>query len=170
VTNDVARRSVVVSRPSLHRLGGAFALLILGLLGLAAIDASAGQQRPPRMVVAANGDKVEGAQGSYCFGGGCADYAYPLAVHGKLEVSGGDRVTLRAHTRKVGKATVSLLRVHGDQIDDLGDPLRARPVAGHPRRLRVRLPNDLQGANRLDIFVRYEPAGDSDFWAAIRGD
>jgi hypothetical protein len=136
-----------------------------------AFGAAAGGERPRPLVVAAGGDLARATLGSYCVSDGdsgmCSDSAYPLRVHGRLEVMPGQEIELRTHDPAIGEVSAGLLRVRGDRIRSVGHSLRGEPVPGHPRRFTV-TPAAVGDANRLDVFVRYAGgAGDADYWARI---
>jgi hypothetical protein len=149
-------------------IGIVIAALATGVSPVGADDAG---ERPLPLVVAAGGDSVRATLGTYCVSdadsGMCSDSAYPLEVHGRLEVASGKRLTLRTHDAGIGAASASLLRVRGDRIRPVGHPLRVEPVRGHPRRFKLTL-DEVGRANRLDVFVRYvDGGGDADYWARI---
>ena len=152
----------------MRRIAAATAMI----LAVSAGDiAAAGESKRPRpLVIAAGGDRVRATLGSYCVthgnSGECADALYPLRVHGRLEVRPGGRIELRTHDRGVAEVKVEGLRVHGRDIER-GD--WAFAVAGDhiSRRIRVRLPDELDGINRLDVSLRYQGSGDADYWARI---
>ena len=133
--------------------------------------AAAGESTRPRpLVIAAGGDRVRATLGSYCVthgnGGECADALYPLRVHGRLAVGPARRIEIRTHDRRVVEVKVEGLRVHGGDIER-GD--WAFGVAGDnlSRRIHVRLPDELDGINRLDVSLRYQDSGDADYWVRI---
>jgi hypothetical protein len=145
------------------------AAMVLSFSGAAA--AAAGESKRPRpLVIAAGGERVTATLGSYCVthgdSGECADALYPLRVHGRLEVRPGRRIELRTHDRRVAEVRVRGLRVHDRDIKR-GDWVVV--VAGDrlSRRIRVRLPDELDGINRLDVSLRYRGSGDADYWARI---
>ncbi|MGI9019201.1 MAG: hypothetical protein ACR2G3_00630 [Solirubrobacterales bacterium] len=150
-------------------------LLAATAIGLSAATAHEPRAHPQKIWVGSGGLYVRASLGSYCWSrreegtgfwnGFCADAAYPIDVRGRLPVQPRDRVTLHVpdHARRVN---VSLLRVEGSAINHGDWRARARRVGDGPHRWRFRLPADLQNANRLDVFVRYE-RGDADFWAGI---
>jgi hypothetical protein len=147
---------------------------IAASLALLLPDAGArgGADRPRTLLVDNHALIVKATLGSYCVAdasvGICADVAYPLQVRGRLPVAPGERLKLRTHDRKVASARVSLLRVSGDEIESVGRSGRARRAPGHQSRWLVRLPDDLGGANRLEVFVRYrDHIGDADYWAGL---
>jgi hypothetical protein len=134
--------------------------------------ARGGADRPRTLLVDNHALMVKATLGSYCVAdagvGLCADVAYPLRVRGRLPVAPGERLKLRTHDRKIASARVSLLRVSGGEIESAVWSERARPAPGHRSRWLVRLPDDLAGANRLEIFVRYQDRiGDADYWAGL---
>ena len=147
---------------------------VVALATSLALAATPGSDRPHRLVVEAHGDKVRATTGSYCISernvAMCADAGYPLPVHGRLAVAGGDRVVLRLHDRRIARVHVGLVRADDENFDYeyTGWGTRARPVKDHPRRAVFRLPADLEGANRLEVFLRYEEnIGDVDYWAGL---
>jgi hypothetical protein len=145
------------------------AAMVLAVAGVA-VAAAGESKRPRKLVIAAGGDRVTATLGSYCVthgnSGECADALYPLRVHGRLEVRPGQRIELRTHDRQVAKVTVRGLRVHGRDVER---SVRIAAVAGDrlSRRIRVRLPEELDGVNRLDVSLRYRGSGDADYWARI---
>jgi hypothetical protein len=135
-------------------------------------DARGGAERPRTLLVENRGLMVKATAGSYCVTdanvGLCADSVYPLRVRGRLPVAPGERLKLRTHDRRIATVGVSLLRVSGDEVENVGWHARARRAPGHQSRWLVRLPGDLGGANRLDVFMRYEGhIGDADYWAGL---
>lgn len=149
-------------------------LTLIALLALAASTATAaGPKRPRDLVIEARGETVTATTGSYCvsdaYSGMCVDVIYPLAVRGALEVSPGERLTLRTGDERIARVDVSLLRVRGNRVEPTGWTARATRIVDRPSRFRVTLPDDLEGANRLDVFYDYEKRiGDANFWARIR--
>jgi hypothetical protein len=156
------------------------ALLAVPAAGLASGAGARGLSPRPALVTA-HALTLRSTPGTYCVtgrprngtsAGVCADYAYPLRTRGRLPVDGGDRVALRfRHNPRIfdqpRSVRVSPLRVHDGHIDAVSTAVVAKAVNGHPRRWSVVLAADLEGANRLDVAVRYRQ-GDADFWAGIR--
>jgi hypothetical protein len=124
-------------------------------------------------VVRTAGERVIATQGSYCVSGrhvgACADYAYPLHVRGRLDVSAGERVLVATGDRLIHTARVSLLHATKSGFHALAWSATARRTPGHPTTLRIHLPDDLGRANRLDISAAYaHHRGDSDWWAGLK--
>jgi hypothetical protein len=152
----------------MRRIAAAAAMILAFSAGGVAAAGESTRARP--LVIAAGGNRVRATLGSYCVthgnSGECADALYPLRVHGRLEVRPGRRIELRTHDRRVTEVKVEGLRVHGRDIER-GN--WAFAVAGDhlSRRIRVRLPDELDGINRLDVGLRYQGSGDADYWARI---
>jgi hypothetical protein len=134
--------------------------------------------RPPPAEVTIRGLTARAATGSYCIpdsGGGngqaagdmtCVDSGYPLHPRGRLPAPPHSRVRFNVKTRARG-VTGRLVRRDGQEFDFVGPQLHAQPLNDRRRVWRLRLPQDLRGAQILDVSVEY-PKGDADFWAGIR--
>jgi hypothetical protein len=173
-----ARSSVMALKTRLL----AIAVVYVSAVAIAAAFAAAsgGGMTPRPALVSANGLTVHASVGSYCVDGRphhgtassmCADYAYPLHTRGELPVAGGDRVALRfRHNPRIEDVVRSVhvqpLRVHGGNIKPVSSAVAGVRNPTHGSRWHVRLPSDLDGANKLDISITYAN-GDADFWAGI---
>ena len=138
---------------------------------VSAPTAGAGSERPRPLYASARGDTVRATLGSYCIADGgptlCADAAYPLPVHGHLDVSPPRLVVLRTHDTEIKRLSAHLLRVEGDDIDQLRR-IDVHRASSHGARWRAEMPLHLRGANRIDVFVRYrDDIGDANFWVKI---
>ena len=121
--------------------------------------------------VGRGGETVRATLGSYCIADDgpmvCADAAYPLEVRGRLDVSPPKLVVLRTHDTQIKRLTARLLRVKGDEIEDLGR-IDVERAYSHVARWRADIPRRLRGANRIDLFIRYANGiGDANFWVKI---
>jgi hypothetical protein len=140
------------------------------LVGVA--SAGAGSERPRPLYVSARGDTVRATLGSYCIADDvgasvCSDSAYPLAVRGRLDVSPPRLVVFRTHDTQIKRLSARLLRVDGQDIEDVGR-IDVHRAYSHGARWRAEMPRRLHGANRIDVFVRYmDGIGDADFWVKI---
>ncbi len=157
----------------------------VSLLAAASVAAPAvagpGRVAPRPALVTAHALTIRSTVGTYCVQGRarhgtqvgmCADYAYPLRTRGRLPVDGGNRVALRfRHNPRIEdrpkSVRISPLRVSAQQIDSVSSTIAAVQSRQHPRRWSATLPADLDGANVLDVAVRYRQ-GDADFWAGIQ--
>lgn len=149
----------------------AAATLAAALPSASAPAASDGSERPRTLYASARGETVRATLGSYCIAEDgpmlCADAAYPLAVHGHLDVSPPRLVVLRTHDTQIKRLSARLLRVEGDDIERLGR-IDVKRAFSHGARWRAEMPPDLRGANRIDVFVRYvDDIGDANFWVKV---
>jgi hypothetical protein len=96
---------------------------------------------------------------------GCADYVYPLHVRGHLPAEPGTDIRVKLR-RRATELTASLVRQEGDDFDFVGPTLTGTPAEGR-QRWKLRLPDDLHGANRLSIDVTYVD-GDANYWAGLK--
>jgi hypothetical protein len=138
---------------------------------MSATAAGAGSERPRPLYASARGDTVRATLGSYCIAeegpAVCADAAYPLRVHGHLDVSPPRLVVLRTHDPEIKRLSAHLLRVEGHDIKQLRR-IDVHRAASHGARWRAEMPLHLRGANRIDIFARYnDDIGDANFWVKI---
>jgi hypothetical protein len=156
----------------------ALALVTAVAAATAALALGGGTAGPPkRALVTSQGLRAGTVLGSFCSTGGtkdgtgvvgCGDAGYPLHPHAYLPIVPGS--TVRTNVRHRAKSlSASLIRVDGEQMNDVGGDVVAKPVAGSHRRVwRLRLPDDLGDANVLSIEARFKPAGDANWWAGVK--
>lgn len=162
---------------SKRRILPALALLI-ALTAAAAALALSGSPVPPRKaIVTSQGLKTATKLGSYCANdeaedgagaAGCADAEYPLQPKTFLPVKPGS--TIRANVRKRAKGVEAhLVDLPDAGYSFVGPDITGTPVAHTHRRLwRLRLPDDLHGAEALSMFVRFGGGTDADFWVGVK--
>jgi hypothetical protein len=150
--------------------------LALGLAAAAAIAAFALSRAPEPAVkpayVTSHGLRARAVVGTYCAPSGndaigCADKVYPLHPRAYLPITPGSRlrVNLRRHAKGLD---VVLLRVEGNEMKSVGGKVRAKRSGGNGRFWRLRLPDDLGGANALSIGADLKPSGDANWWAGVK--
>jgi len=116
---------------------------------------------PPTPVLAAGGDRLAMARGSYCWSnppvGLCVDAKRPITAHA-LSVRRGRELRVD-------------LGIEADVVDasirDGPPDLHARSVGASKRRFAFHLPGYVEGRTVVDLFVRY-PEGDASFGARLR--
>ncbi len=140
-------------------------LAVLTLAALLATAATAhAKADPPALALAHGGQTAEATIGSFCAGGLCVDRTHPAKPSERLDVQGGDRVTLRLNMR-AKRVTVHLLRIRAGGTGRIGRRVAAERITG--KRWRVRLPQHLRRANGLDVFARGK-GWDAAFWGGLR--
>jgi hypothetical protein len=144
--------------------------LLLGCATLAATAATALAAGPPPLKVVNQGKTVTASQGSYCYEGACADFAYPLPVACGVRAKPGANLTIRTGEMVIG--------LTGRLIIDFrkGRPVYAKWKATYSGRpvdeVRLHLPGKkyrvkLNRVIALDLFVRYAVGGDSNGWTGL---
>lgn len=151
-------------------------VLALVLAAAAAIAAFALSRAPEPVVkpayVTSHGLRARAVVGTFCAPDSsgrtlCSDKRYPLHPRAYLPITAGSklRVNLRRHAKRLD---ASLLRVEGNEMKSVGGKVRAKRSGGNGRFWRLRLPDDLGGANVLSIGADLKPSGDANWWAGVR--
>ena len=117
----------------------------------------------PTLTLAHGGQTARAEIGSFCATGLCVDRIHPDRPAEKLDVSGGELVTLRFGLR-ARHASVHLLRIRADGTGKVGRRVTALRITR--KRWRVRLPQHLRRANALDVFARGRD-WDASFWGGL---
>jgi hypothetical protein len=164
------------------RIGAATAVGALGVAAVAGIAVAKPEGMAPRAaLVSAHSLTIKSQVGSFCTqsrpdggtsSGVCAD-AIPAGIRGHLPVRPQDAVRLRFRhnpnirdrVRSVHVA-LAVLRRRQFGLDYVGHARHPVQNPIHASRWKVTLPNDLRGANVLEVDVLY-PGGDAQFWAGI---
>ncbi|MFL5781902.1 MAG: hypothetical protein ACJ760_11365 [Thermoleophilaceae bacterium] len=146
--------------------------LVLAAGAALAANALRAPERPIKPAyVTSQGLRARAAVGSYCVvgkgAGGCGDAAYPLHPRGHLPITPGSRlrVNLRRHAAHL---EASLVRVDGDHFDTAGGKVKAGRAGGNGRFWRLKLPDDLGGADILSLEATLKPSGDANWWAGVK--
>ena len=155
---------------------GACLAAIAAVVAIAVAPAARRASGPKPALVTIRNLTATSAIGSYCtlrrtsdghFVQGCADAGYPLHPRGRLPAPPG--AVVRANVRKRARSvSAHLVRRQGEHFEFVGPSLPATPAGSGRRTWTLRLPNDLEHATDLDLFVDYAPGSDADFWAGVR--
>ena len=150
--------------------GGGNAYFWAGIREVASWPRAAGGPAGRRAAfVAAHGLSARATLGTHCLPSNgatmCADYMYPLDPRGHLPAEPGARMRVKLR-RRATSVTASLVRQDGDDFEFVSSSFAATR-AENSKRWRLRLPDDLHGANRLSLDVDYVD-GDANYWAGLR--
>ena len=144
--------------------------LLFVCAALAATAATALAAAPPPLKIVNQGKTVTASQGSYCYEGACADFAYPLPVACGVRAKPGAKLTIRTGEMIIGLSGRLIVdfrkgrpvyakwkaTYNGQPVNEVGLPLPGK-------KNRVKLNRVIA----LDLFVRYAVGGDSNGWAGL---
>jgi hypothetical protein len=147
--------------------------LVLSIAAAATVAALASAGSKPAVKPAwvfSHGLRAGSVVGTFCAPSNgatlCGDAAYPLHPRAHLPITPGGHMRLNLR-RRAKSVEASLVRIDGDDSDFVGGKIDAERRDSRGRTWKLRLPDDLAGANALSISAKLE-SGDANWWAGVK--
>jgi hypothetical protein len=138
---------------------------------------SEGGWAPKHAIVQTHGLTTGTALGQYCSERkqegnvhvvGCTFTEYPLHPRTTVPITPRGVVLVDVRQPANVDVTATLRRVEGNRTSVVGRAMTGEPVNGRRRIWRLRLPQQIGGANNLSVTARFTRRTDANFWAGVR--